>query len=114
MHYEEHDSQCFGIIYNMTNDITNHAQQCSICQHGQRNNVKKPIMIKPVPQNPFEVVASDFFYFPGSQYILMVDSFSGYYDFVKMDEMTSRHTIFLSLVQRIQQNIEFQAYHIKS
>jgi hypothetical protein len=77
--------------YNMTNDFTNHVQQCSICHHGQRNNVKEPIMIK--PQYPFEVVSSDLFYFSGSQYILMVDSFSGYYDFVKMDETTSYSAI---------------------
>jgi hypothetical protein len=44
---------------------------------------------KPVPQYPFE----DLFYFSGSQYILMVDSFSGYDDFVKMDEMTSHSAI---------------------
>jgi hypothetical protein len=79
--------------YNMSNDITNHVQQGSICQHGQRNNVKEPIMVKPVPQYPFEVVASDLFYFSGSQYILMVNSFSGYYDFVKMDETTSHSAI---------------------
>jgi transposase InsO family protein len=79
--------------YNMSNDITNHVQQGSICQHGQPNNVKEPIMIKPVPQYPFEVVASDLFYFSGSQYILMVNSFSGYYYFVKMDETTSHSAI---------------------
>jgi hypothetical protein len=84
---------CSMFWYNMTNDITNYVQQCSICQRGQRNNVEEPIMIKPVPQYSFEVVASDLFYFSGSQYILMVDSFSGYDDFVKMDEMTSHSAI---------------------
>jgi hypothetical protein len=77
--------------YNMMNDIINHDHQCSICHHEKRNNVQEPIMIK--PQYPVEVVASDLFYFSGSQHILMVDSFSGYYDFVKMKGTTSHYAI---------------------
>jgi hypothetical protein len=57
--------------YNMTNDITNHVQQCSICHRRQRSNVKEPVMIKPVPQYSFKVVSSDFFNFSGSQYIIL-------------------------------------------
>jgi transposase InsO family protein len=75
--------------YNMTNEIANFIQECSICQHSQRDNTKQPVITKPVPTAPFEIIATDLFYFAGSNYILIVDSYSGFYDFKKMTDTTS-------------------------
>jgi Integrase core domain/Integrase zinc binding domain len=78
---------------NMTNDIKNHVQECGICQGAQKSNVKEPIIVKPVPTEAFEIVASDLFHFAGREHLLLVDSFSGFFHFEKLMETTSEATI---------------------
>uniref|UniRef100_A0A1B0FV45 Integrase catalytic domain-containing protein n=1 Tax=Lutzomyia longipalpis TaxID=7200 RepID=A0A1B0FV45_LUTLO len=49
--------------------------------------------MKRVPDYPFEIVATDLFSFRKKEYILMVDSFSGYYDFKMLPNTTSEAVI---------------------
>jgi hypothetical protein len=48
--------------YNMTNEIVNFIQECSVGQHSQRNNTKKLVITNPVPTASFENIATDLFY----------------------------------------------------
>lgn len=78
---------------NMSKDIQAMVEACSVCQHHQRNNIKSNICSKDVPELPFERVASDLFYFKGREYVLLADSYSGFFDFKLLKETTSSHVI---------------------
>lgn len=78
---------------NMSRDIQDMVEACSVCQHNQRSNTKNTIISKDVPDLPFERVASDLFHFKGKEYILLTDSYSGFYDFKMLRETTSREVI---------------------
>jgi transposase InsO family protein len=52
-------------------------------------NTKELVITKPGPTAPFEIFATDLFYFANSNYILIVDSNSGFYDFKKMTDTYS-------------------------
>jgi RNase H-like domain found in reverse transcriptase/Reverse transcriptase (RNA-dependent DNA polymerase)/Integrase zinc binding domain/Integrase core domain/Aspartyl protease len=75
--------------YNMTNDIIDHHKRCPVCQNMQAAKIQEPVMTKPIPKSQFDVVASDLFAFDNGNYVLMVDSFSGFYEFARIQEPTS-------------------------
>ncbi|XP_011874086.1 PREDICTED: uncharacterized protein K02A2.6-like [Vollenhovia emeryi] len=73
----------------MTQDITDYANKCVICQTYQRANIKEPIQLHPIPNEAWNTVATDLFEIKGDMYILIVDSYSGFYDVVKLRTTTS-------------------------
>ncbi|XP_053699114.1 uncharacterized protein K02A2.6-like [Sabethes cyaneus] len=77
----------------MSNDIQNMVQTCPICEKYQKSNQKYEILSNEIPSLPFEIVGSDFFHFQGHEYLLIADSYSGYFDFVKLDHTSSKTTI---------------------
>lgn len=77
----------------MGNDIQEMVETCSICQRHQRSNTKSTIILKDIPGLPFERVASDLFHFKGKEYLLIVDSYSGYFDIKQLSETTSKRII---------------------
>ncbi|XP_058827479.1 uncharacterized protein K02A2.6-like [Topomyia yanbarensis] len=74
-------------------DIHDMVEACTICQRHQRNNTKNTILLKDIPGLPFERVASDLFHFKGKEYLLLVDSYSGFFDIKQMPETTSKKVI---------------------
>lgn len=78
---------------NMAKDITLHIEKCSVCESTQRSNVKEPLMSKEVPSYPFQIVATDLFQFKSGEYLLMVDSYSGFFDFRQLRHSTSNEVI---------------------
>jgi hypothetical protein len=59
----------------------------------QISKVSESIIVKPVPKALFEVVASDLFTFANRNYLLIVDNFSGFYDFKRLEVTTSSAVI---------------------
>lgn len=78
---------------NMTSDIQEMVDACRICQKHQRDNVKQTIISKEIPSLPFERVATDLFHFKGNDYILIVDSYSSFFDFKKLKDLSSRSAV---------------------
>lgn len=77
----------------MTKDVTNHIEKCSVCEATQRSNVKEPLISKEVPTYPFQIVATDLFKFKSRDFIIIVDSYSGFFDFRQLKHSTSKETI---------------------
>ncbi|XP_055922796.1 uncharacterized protein K02A2.6-like [Eupeodes corollae] len=77
----------------MTTEITKYVESCSICQSQQRSQPKEPIIIKKIPKLPWEIIAVDIFYFKTNEYLLVADSYSGYFDFVKLKQSSSAEVI---------------------
>ncbi|XP_062542342.1 uncharacterized protein K02A2.6-like [Armigeres subalbatus] len=78
---------------NMTSDIQQMVDECQVCQMHQPNNTKQTIISKEIPSLPFERVATDLFHFKGKEYILLVDSYSSFFDFKELPDMSSRTVI---------------------
>ncbi|XP_058840852.1 uncharacterized protein K02A2.6-like [Topomyia yanbarensis] len=74
----------------MYNDITRMVENCSVCEKHQRSTTKHDILGNEIPTLPFEIVGSDLFHFQGRDYILIADSYSGYFDFVELRETSSK------------------------
>jgi hypothetical protein len=59
----------------------------------QAAKIQEPVITRPIPKSQFDVVASDLFAFDNSNYLLIVDSFSGFYKFARLKETTSASVI---------------------
>ncbi|XP_055585418.1 uncharacterized protein K02A2.6-like [Uranotaenia lowii] len=77
----------------MTRDIQEMTDASEVCQKHQRSNVKHTVISKEIPSLPFERVATDLFHFRGREFILLVDSYSSYFDFKKLANTSSRTII---------------------
>lgn len=88
-------SRAREILYwrGMSTDITSYVETCSICQSMQRSKVKEPVINKEIPSLPFEVVGADLFHCIDKDYILVVDSYSGYFEFKELKMSTAKEVI---------------------
>lgn len=77
----------------MSKDIIEHVGRCKVCEATQRANTKEPLIVKEVPKYPFQIVATDLFSHKSSDYLLIADSYSGFFDFCQMRNTTSKETI---------------------
>lgn len=77
----------------MHEDIQKFVEHCSICQSFQPAKPREPLIIKTIPTLPWEIVATDLFNFHSDTYILIVDSYSGFYDFALLNQTTSSEVI---------------------
>lgn len=77
----------------MSNDIVDYVERCSTCQKTQRSNIKEPLMLKEIPNFPFEIVATDLFTYGSREFLLLVDSYSGFFDFRQLRQTSSREVI---------------------
>lgn len=74
-------------------DIENYVERCKICQQTQKSNDKQPVATKDIPTLPWQIVATDLFYFRGREYIVICDSYSGFIDFKPLKTETSSEII---------------------
>ncbi|KAI8116310.1 Transposon Tf2-6 polyprotein [Lucilia cuprina] len=77
----------------MSQDIFNFVKKCAACQVYQRKNTKIKIGEKEIPTHGFEIGATDLFNFKNNEYIVFIDSYSGYLKFKKLNETTSKQVI---------------------
>ncbi|XP_036347078.1 uncharacterized protein K02A2.6-like, partial [Rhagoletis pomonella] len=77
----------------MHNDIHKFIQRCPTCQSYQPSKPREPLIIKPVPDLPWEIVAVDLFNFQGDTYLLIVDSYSGFFDLAIAHQTTTTNII---------------------
>ncbi len=71
-----------GIIFwpTMTADITAEFLACSVCNSTKPHQQKGPLKPYPVPDLPWSTVATDMFEWCGQNYLVLVDSYSGWYE----------------------------------
>ena len=73
----------------MTADLEQAVQNCSTCQEAKPTQQKEEMMSYPIPTLPWQVLASDCFELENVNYMVIVDMFSDYIDFCKLNDMTS-------------------------
>ena len=76
----------------MNKAIEHTIANCDVCQEHRDSNPKEPMLPGPMPERPWEIVATDLFQWSGRDYLLMVYYYSRFIE-VKLLENTSSSTV---------------------
>mgnify|MGYP001557088947 CR=1 FL=1 len=77
----------------INNQIKDMIEQCGPCQRYQRSQQKETLMPLDVPERPWQCISADYFYFNGSDYLLLVDNYSKWPEVIKVREKTAEATV---------------------
>ena len=77
----------------MHEDIHYFVDQCAICNASKPHQQNQPLNLHPVPSRQFQIVGTDLFEFDSKVYIVLVDSYSGFFDFEVLKDTTSKSVI---------------------
>ena len=77
----------------MHQDLVEAVKTCNICQEDQPAQVKETLMTYPIPQLPWQVVASDIFELQGKHYLVIVDTYSDYIELCSLTRLTAENLI---------------------
>ena len=64
----------------MSKDIENFVKMCAVCNSCKSHLQKEPLMMHDMPSRPWSIVATDLFQWNGNNYLVTVDSYSGWYE----------------------------------
>lgn len=80
-----------GIFFwpTMTKDIDAYTTSCAICNSTRPHQQKEPMKLHTVPSLPWSTVAADIFEWNNHPYLVLVDSYSGWYEIDQLRDMTS-------------------------
>ncbi len=67
--------------------------KCSTCLEYRPSNQKEPMIAQPSPTIPWDTVAIDRFYWNNSNYLLVVDYYSRYFEIAKLPDTKSSTVI---------------------
>jgi transposase InsO family protein len=67
--------------------------RCTVCLEHRKENTKEPMIPFRVPTIPWEVVATDLFSLDNSDYLLIVDYLSRYFEVIKLPDTKSSTVI---------------------
>ena len=70
-------------------DIENVVNQCPACQSNMLSQSKETLMSVDIPDFPFQICATDLFFFQGNNYLLYVDAYSHWMCITRMQSTTS-------------------------
>ncbi|CAB4044768.1 retrotransposon-like family member retr-1, partial [Paramuricea clavata] len=77
----------------MGKQIAEMVSKCTVCLEHRKENTKEPMIPFKVPTIPWEVVATDLFSLDNSDYLLIVDYLSRYFEVVKLPDTKSSTVI---------------------
>ncbi|KAL8573728.1 hypothetical protein ACOMHN_019002 [Nucella lapillus] len=77
----------------MRQDIESAVSRCSVCNSLQNHQQKQPLINHPVPDLPWVNLSADIFEWNNCQYLVVVDSFSGWFEFELLPNMSSSSVI---------------------
>lgn len=72
---------------NMSVDIKNKVESCEVCLQYRRKNVKQPLLPHEPVFLPFEKIAIDFCDFEDKKLMIVVDYYSGFFEFVFLNSL---------------------------
>lgn len=77
----------------MSKQIEDVINNCDICKSYQRANTKEPLIQRELPNEPWEILATDIFFLHGKQYLIVVDMFSKYVEVEELSDLMAESTI---------------------
>ena len=82
------------VYWNTINtDIEQFVNSCQTCNANKPNHQKEDMILLPIPELPFQIVAADLFQWHGKQYLVIVDSYSGWFDVHELADISSSSVI---------------------
>ncbi|XP_059620610.1 uncharacterized protein K02A2.6-like [Phlebotomus argentipes] len=69
--------------------IKDYVEKCKTCLETQPAKKKEELLLKKVPEYPYQIVAIDLFHYGGEEYIVVADSFSGFFEFRRLRDTSS-------------------------
>ena len=80
----------------LSREIQDPVQQCRVCAL-QRENKPEPLITTPLPDRPWQVVATDLFELKGVNYLIVIDYFSRYVEVAAMQTTTKSNEVIRAL-----------------
>ena len=77
----------------MNSQISGTISRCTICLEHQRQNTKEPMISSRIPSKNWEMVATDLFTWDKSEYLIVVDYHSRYFEVAKLPDTKSTTVI---------------------
>ena len=77
----------------MTLDIDSAIAICQSCNSTKAHQQKEPLLIHPVPDLPWSFVRADIFDWNGMQYLILVDSYSRWFEMNTLCDLCSKTVI---------------------
>lgn len=77
----------------MNSDIAALANSCHVCQKYKNRNAKLPMLSHPVPSLPWQSVGMDLFHYGGSEYLIIVDFYSFFFEIRQLRHTTAQAVI---------------------
>ena len=84
-----------GIVFwpTMTEDIEKETTTCPVCNSTKPHQQKEPLKLHPVPDLPWSTVGTDIFEWNGQHYLVIVDSYSGWFEIDLLRDLTANTVI---------------------
>ncbi|KAL7304666.1 hypothetical protein TKK_0002912 [Trichogramma kaykai] len=73
--------------------IEDMVSNCDTCLSYRNKNSKEPMLLKKIPDGPWEIVSTDIFKFKENFYLLVVDTYSKFVEVEKLDNLGSHHIV---------------------
>ena len=77
----------------MSKDITDMILKCETCINMHNSNAKEPMTPGPTPNRPWDILATDLFHWNKQDYLLIVDYYSRFVEFSRLDDLSSKSVI---------------------
>lgn len=77
----------------ISSDVSNLVKSCTICAERSNANTKEPLQSHPIPDRPWQYLASDLLEWDGKSYIVIVDYFSRYFETALLSKINSASII---------------------
>lgn len=92
---EKCKSRARDVMYwrGMSSDIEVTVQKCNTCQKYRKTNCKETMISYPVPDRPWQIVAADLFYYRNTDYVIVVDYYSLWIEFMQLESKTAGDVI---------------------
>lgn len=77
----------------MSGEVEDVVSHCDVCSANSTAQAKEPMIIREVPDMPWQEVASDLFHKSGENFILSVDYYSRYIEVTELKDLSAESTI---------------------
>ena len=74
-------------------DISDAISRCAPCNSNKSHQQKEPLLIHPIPELPWSLISADIFEWNGIHYLVVVDSYSGWFELDTLHSLTSAAVI---------------------
>lgn len=85
-----HETMFWPTIYS---DIEREVSRCAPCNALRQHQMREPLQLHEIPDSPWSITAADIFEWAGKNYLVLVDSYSGWWEFDVLPNLSSNNAI---------------------